>query len=1050
MPVEKKSKEDTWTPSELKKAMGKDTLRREREERKKERLREDQNGDEKHRRRKDEDETKERRHHRDDDDRKRHKDKDRHHRNEDDEGRRRRRDRDSPDRIETTEEDRERQRRERREKREGKSKGDDDRRRKDDDDSKRRRPKDEDRERSNKDEDRRRHKDEDEKRRHRRDDDERRRDKDEERRRHRGDDDREKRRHRDDDDREKRRHRDEDGDRRGHRGDDDREKRKHHRDEDDRDRRKEKKDRDRHKESEEDERERQRRERRERKEGKDRKDGDKDDRDKRSKEEDARTKSAVNGRSKPKEEEEEENDYGGYEDDFEDYEEDFEEEEEDEEPPKKRPEYNHSDDEMNDVLRALDEENDRLYKDSTKQDKYDRSDSPDDRGRGYRDSSPDEPVLRARPKSSAINFLSAKRQVMTQKTYGKTSKRARDLLEMIELDTVTFDIMDLPPVKEYELYIRSYGRSDTRQAYVQTNDDAIDRDIQTEEIDMRNKWTQHPPEDFAGSGRGDGEKDFEDEEQSQQNKQQDLGRLSKFIQQAGQTIDEESNHVIQSIIWKCLSKLTICRHVEFAYFAPTQPNMLLTVYSQPEQSNPSNPADGKGMICVWNTNEPSYPQRVFDGKGMIEGTQINHHILKDSKVMLYKFISCAIALNTPKQYAPKYVIVHFSLGRSIVAIDIFGARTQMSLMMNTIIIMFPKDLSVESQPRCCCFGPYKTSIAFAGMVDGSICAWDLREPPSLHRSVEFDKTEHLLRFPTYNTAGISDSDNHISPVTTINPVTTYVDENSQQESDSKEDSGSGMSFQLVSSEDQGRINFWVVAELTTTDPAGSEIDLGLSPGGKVKVVISSTIKLESLVREARSLGPIRSFEMQISPTDPNHFYIGTDGGYVLHGLRFGNRAFPRTFSALTDSPVDVRSIDFSPFGHPCFLASTAEGCVHLFGTKSEKPLLTWPSKIWGTRNLRCVRWSHSRPCVFYVLDDHSQLYTFDILEGDAMPAKMETLSKENVIHIAFTPHLNVTGRHPQMLVSQEDGTIQIHTISKEYREQQTLENDFLPSYLDKF
>lgn len=61
---------------------------------------------------------------------------------------------------------------------------------------------------------------------------------------------------------------------------------------------------------------------------------------------------------------------------------------------------------------------------------------------------------------------------------------------------------------------------------------------------------------------------------------------------------------------------------------------------------------------------------------------------------------------------------------------------------------------------------------------------------------------------------------------------------------------------------------------------------------------------------------------------------------------------------------------------------------------SEKPLLTWPSKIWGTRNLRCVRWSRSRPCVFYVLDDQSQLYTFDILEGDAMPAKMENLSKE--------------------------------------------------------
>ena len=65
---------------------------------------------------------------------------------------------------------------------------------------------------------------------------------------------------------------------------------------------------------------------------------------------------------------------------------------------------------------------------------------------------------------------------------------------------------------------------------------------------------------------------------------------------------------------------------------------------------------------------------------------------------------------------------------------------------------------------------------------------------------------------------------------------------------------------------------------------------------------------------------------------------------------------------------------------------------------AEKPLLSWPSKIWGTRNLKCVRWSRSRPCVFYVLDDHSQLYTFDILEGDAVPAKMETLSKEVYVY----------------------------------------------------
>jgi hypothetical protein len=34
---------------------------------------------------------------------------------------------------------------------------------------------------------------------------------------------------------------------------------------------------------------------------------------------------------------------------------------------------------------------------------------------------------------------------------------------MIELDVSNYDLFDLPPVKEYDLYIRSFGRTDTKQ-----------------------------------------------------------------------------------------------------------------------------------------------------------------------------------------------------------------------------------------------------------------------------------------------------------------------------------------------------------------------------------------------------------------------------------------------------------------------------------------------------------------------------------------------------------------------------------------------------------
>lgn len=38
------------------------------------------------------------------------------------------------------------------------------------------------------------------------------------------------------------------------------------------------------------------------------------------------------------------------------------------------------------------------------------------------------------------------------------------------------------------------------QAYVQCNEDNVDRDIQTEEIGMCEKWTQHPAEHSGACG----------------------------------------------------------------------------------------------------------------------------------------------------------------------------------------------------------------------------------------------------------------------------------------------------------------------------------------------------------------------------------------------------------------------------------------------------------------------------------------------------------------------------------------------------------------------
>lgn len=107
-------------------------------------------------------------------------------------------------------------------------------------------------------------------------------------------------------------------------------------------------------------------------------------------------------------------------------------------------------------------------------------------------------------------------------------KRSVELLRLIELDfSTTFSILDLPPVNEYDMYIKNFGNANTKQvcvlcypyfqlcvfersrktrsnssaqAYAQCNEDNADRDVQTEEVEMCEKWTQHPPESGGACG----------------------------------------------------------------------------------------------------------------------------------------------------------------------------------------------------------------------------------------------------------------------------------------------------------------------------------------------------------------------------------------------------------------------------------------------------------------------------------------------------------------------------------------------------------------------
>lgn len=73
-----------------------------------------------------------------------------------------------------------------------------------------------------------------------------------------------------------------------------------------------------------------------------------------------------------------------------------------------------------------------------------------------------------------------------------------------------------------------------------------------------------------------------------------------------------------------------------------------------------------------------------------------------------------------------------------------------------------------------------------------------------------------------------------------------------------------------------RFIFKTVVEITESDFAGSNIDLGLLPGGRVKLVKSSSINLVGLARTTIGRIGYQTKQFSYPKNDMNNFYITTD------------------------------------------------------------------------------------------------------------------------------------------------------------------------------
>ncbi|XP_042187840.1 cytoplasmic dynein 2 intermediate chain 1 [Callorhinchus milii] len=663
-----------------------------------------------------------------------------------------------------------------------------------------------------------------------------------------------------------------------------------------------------------------------------------------------------------------------YEDDFEDYADDFEEDEdeEDEDGELQRedeiPAYKRA--EIEEIQRAITAENERIFtiqrntgiggQTCEKEPKSDAKESKESQQRNP-------------ARGTFIDFVSAKKREVSRKAANRQKKRCIELLRLVDLDfSINFSLLDMPPLNEYDMYIKNFGRTNTKQAYIQCNEDDIDRNIQTEEIETVEKWTQHPGESNLVCGGPNTSDTLTSDSVAMH---VDSRRLANFLRSACQVIavlleeDRAENQANQSLQSKPAS-LSISdrssqlntqlpffhgRQVLCLHFSQVQRQTLLSVHSVPKEPVAVQ-LDNKYIICVWNIWEPSAPQKV---------------------------------------------------------------------------------LVCESAVQCCCFSPGRAISVFAGTVDGSVVLWDLRQHSSTHHTLQIGSQEWTFRSPTFSTDGVLTAVNHSCAVKAVAPVSSpsYENQGLGLPLLTSHEGSSGQSFQMASLDESGLLNLWVVVELQKADVAGSLTDLGLSPGGKVKLLHSSSININSsfIPRDLMQLGPPQTLNIKFLPSDPNHFFVGTDIGLVSHGTLHGLRAPPKLYKSQlsTTRPIQVTSIDFCNFEEAIFLVGCSDGMIRLHSVAAERPLMQWNDSTQG-RRIQTIQWALTRPAVFFVLDVSSNIYAWDLLEDDSKPIAKESLPSDLLTAMVVLGEPEKTNASSGLVLAKGSGLIEIQYLKKHW------------------
>ncbi|XP_024942554.1 WD repeat-containing protein 60 isoform X3 [Cephus cinctus] len=566
-----------------------------------------------------------------------------------------------------------------------------------------------------------------------------------------------------------------------------------------------------------------------------------------------------------------------------------------------------------------------------------------------------------------------------EKERSKILSRGRELLGMIKLDIIEWSLLESSPVT-YEEFICNYGKLNTQQMSVQTNEDNLNMETQTDDITCSNKWTQFPvsckrnlnsSEDIKlfkmeQIGVGSDDSNFESPSPLPNF---DILQLNDFLSKAGRmmlslleerkfggSVLQNDKHELpfsNGLIRLSIDSVTFLsgRPVTIIHYSEALRKVLLTVHSPVDEvqgngietSSKQNYITDSSIGCIWNISEPSKPTKLF--------------------------------------YSPSPI-------------------------------------------SACCFHSIYYNVIFAGLREGSISLWDLREDEMWHQRItdKANETDWIIRSATYTTAGNIEN-GHTSEIVAIRILSKIHSESS----------GSLLNqfipIQICSLDEDGCLIIWSVLK----NIGVSNDDLGLSQWGNVKLVKSQEILVGS--RKSKIDQDLQGFvDMHVDSIDANNIYLATNSSNILRATCLGRKVSPSIYK---ENDMDVSGattcIERCPFKESFFLVGCNDGTVRLHSLNVERPLLQLKDAHCKSA-IRNIQWSKSKPFTIYVLDYDSKICIWDLGSSDLFPIyEISTNPWGRICSMELSPCKNDHDMINQYLAFGTDtGTVEIHMLKKDF------------------